>query len=194
MTETSTKHKPLVVTPHYSREAREWQWKYVHVAQRGKMLGLYASVDLPKYTRIPYFGSVILGKRAIDEWFEKIYAIYKDKPRRLHKRLSYRFCPSSQIQIDACPIKIGTVGGDGLYIAGMCNEPDRKMKANAVFRGGSKPTLLEASPSRNGHEPLNAYAWIVLAKSVRAGEEVTVHYGNDYARQGYKAGARATLT
>ena len=121
-------------------------------------LGVFATTDIDAGMKIPVFGVPLTH-----EGVEKLKGCEQDTHIMRQPR-GRRRLPGGYIAVDGRPgnAPYNGVGGRGLFIAMMINEPSRK-KPNCIIMG----------------------QFVQLAQNLRLGDELTVSYGESYRRIGY---------
>lgn len=134
-----------------------YRWPGLRVAssQQGVMSGrgVFAAIPLTAGARVALLGLPIRTQ----------YELEKLKDRHLDTHLVYI---ANQGWIDGHPRlrPFDNIGGAGLFIAMMVNEPSGKKKPNCIFEG----------------------RYLVIGENIAPGEELTVSYGPVYRRVDYK--------
>ena len=129
----------------------------------GKGLGLIATADLPRNSRLPYHGALI-DQKTYDN-FER-----RNKRHPEKKYIDYIMNTSLPGQyVDAHPRRLNSEE----FFGSRVNEPGPGETANMIIR-------------YEKHWPV-----LVSVKKITAGQELLLHYGPSYDRL-YKVGRRAT--
>lgn len=132
-----------------------WPGLAVRASEQAKKAGkgVFATKELPAGTKIP-----ILGRATTEEEFKDLEERHKDTHVFGINGKEYPY-----VNGDPKIEPFHGVGGNGLYIAMMINEPSRK-KPNCIFKGN----------------------FVQIAQTLQAGQELTISYGAGYRRVGYK--------
>ena len=125
---------------------------------------VFASTTIPALTFIPYLG---------------VMYIESSFPPSFINRLDQKYLQSTPlggetIIIDGSPniLPWNRVGCKGLAIAAKINEPDKKTPPNCIFYD-------QATAGIN----LGGMVFVVTIEDIKIGDELTVCYGPDYARE-----------
>jgi hypothetical protein len=135
------------------REGNVWPGLIIKTSKQDLLAGngVFATKAIPAGLRIPIYGALLT---------EAQFSELETKSQDTHT-FKLHNSSSDHVYIDGRPsiMPYNGVGGEGMYIAMMMNEPCRG-KPNCIFKGNT----------------------VQVAKDLEAGEELTLSYGPGYRR------------
>lgn len=145
-----------------------YSWPMLFIGRTNKGDGVFAKVDIPALTFIPYIG-IVFPENQYPTFFTQFIT---DNLQNNQYIVSTNW-DEVPIHIDGSPqwFPWNRIGCKGLAIGAKINEPTETEEANCIF-----------ADSRTWNVPLNGLFFIVTTKQISKGKELLVCYGSQYHR------------